>query len=71
MKSYPHVVTIEEMAPTGGLASAVKSFAFEISARCRIDSFSLKDEFIHCYGSHADLLEAHGLGVKTMLEKLV
>ena len=30
-------------------------------ARCALRSFALQDKFIHTYGSHAELLKAHGL----------
>ena len=30
-------------------------------ATCRLDTFTLQDAFIHNYGSHDDLLGAHGL----------
>jgi len=59
--SYPHVVIIEECAANGGLAMRVKEIAWENQARCKLDTFTLQDAFIHCYGSHDDLLAEHGL----------
>ena len=59
---YPHVIVIEECAPSGSLAMRVKELAWDTQARCRLDTFTLKDDFIHCYGSHDDLLKVHGLG---------
>jgi deoxyxylulose-5-phosphate synthase len=56
----------EEMVPQGSLGQAVKSIAWESGASCRIDCLSLKHEFIHVYGSHADLLAAHGLNVSAI-----
>ena len=41
----------------------VKELAWDTDASCRLDTFTLKDAFIHCYGSHDDILDAHGLGV--------
>jgi len=61
LSRFPVVVVMEEHAPTGGLGPRVKELAWDAGARCRLKSFSLKDEFIHVYGSHADLLKAHGL----------
>ena len=58
---FPHVVVIEECAPNGSLSMRVKELAWERRATCRLDTFTLKDEFIHCYGSHEDLLAEHGL----------
>jgi transketolase len=63
LKSYPHVVVIEECAPNGSLAMRVKELAWEADADCRLDTFTLQDAFIHCYGSHDDILDAHGLSV--------
>lgn len=60
---YDHVVTIEESVPAGSLGVQVKALAQEMSAGCRIDAFALQDRFIHNYGTHADLLAAHGLTV--------
>ena len=63
LKSFSHVVVIEECAPNGSVAMQIKQLAFEVGARCRLDAFTLRDAFIHCYGSHDDILDAHGLGV--------
>ena len=41
----------------------VKELAWTAGAACRLDTFTLKDAFIHCYGSHDDILDAHGLSV--------
>lgn len=61
LKSHKHVVVVEEHAPHGGLASHTKQIAWDSRAQCRLDVFTLQDEFIHNYGSHEDLLGAHGL----------
>jgi transketolase len=61
LKRYPKVVVIEEHSERGGLAAQVKQLAWECKATCDLRTFSLKDEFIHEFGSHADLLAAHGL----------
>jgi transketolase len=37
-----------------------------MQARCRLDTFTLQDAFIHNYGSHDDLLAAHGLEVSAI-----
>ena len=58
---HGQVIAIEEHAPQGGLAASVKQIAWDIQARCRLDTFTLQDAFIHNYGSHDDLLAAHGL----------
>ncbi len=63
LAAHGHVVVMEEHVPRGGLSSIVKEVAWDTRAACRLDCFSLKDAFIHCYGSHDELLSAHGLGL--------
>jgi len=63
LKGKKHVILIEECAPNGSLSMQVKALAYDVHATCRIDSFTLKDKFIHCYGSHDDILDSHGLSV--------
>tara|TARA_R110000782_G_scaffold243386_4_gene329983 strand:+ start:36238 stop:37155 length:918 start_codon:yes stop_codon:yes gene_type:complete len=58
---HQQVCVIEEHVPHGGLGSRVKEIAFDEKATCRLDCFSLKDEFIHFYGNHQELLAEHGL----------
>ena len=70
LAAHAQVVVIEEMVPRGGLADAVRVIAWESNARCRIDCFSLQDEFIHCYGKHEDILRAHGLSLERILERV-
>ena len=53
--------------PQGGLAPHTKQIAWDIRAECRLDTFTLKDEFVHCYGSHEDILAAHGLSPERIL----
>jgi transketolase len=71
LNSHDCVVVIEEHVPHGGLGSRVKEVAWDIGADCRLISHSLKDEFIHCYGTHEELLNAHGLSVKLIVESLI
>jgi transketolase len=63
LRTYAHVIVIEECAPNGSLAMRVKELAWDTDAVCRLDTFTLQDAFIHCYGSHDDILDAHGLSV--------
>ncbi|MEQ9560281.1 MAG: transketolase C-terminal domain-containing protein [Rhodospirillales bacterium] len=67
--NHSHVIVIEETTPSGGLGRQVKEIAWSSGATCRIDAFGLRDDFVHCYGSHADLLAAHGLSVPQICEK--
>jgi transketolase len=61
LRSYAQIVVIEECAPNGSLAMRMRELAWTIGASCRLDAFTLQDAFIHCYGSHDDILDAHGL----------
>jgi transketolase len=67
---FAHVVVIEECAPNGSLSMRVKELAWEKDANCRLDVFTLQDKFIHCYGSHDDLLAAHGLSTAAICSTL-
>ncbi len=61
---YDNVVIIEETSGTGNLGNQVKRLAYDNGARTTIRHFHLKDEFIHCYGSHDDILNAHDLSLE-------
>jgi transketolase len=71
LQNHEQVVVIEEHVPKGGLGSQVKESAWNISARCSVHCFSLKDEFIHFYGTHSELLEEHGLSANRIVEALL
>lgn len=66
LQNHGQVVVIEEMVPRGSLAGQVKEIAWDHRARCRLDTFTLQDRFIHNYGSHNDLLAAHGLDLTSI-----
>lgn len=70
LADHERVAVVEEHVPHGGLGSRVKEVAWDMGAQSRLDCFSLKDEFIHFYGSHAELLEIHGLTVPAVCERL-
>ena len=63
-------VVVEEHVPHGGLGSHVKELAWDIRAGCDLRLFSLRDEFIHVYGSHQDVLSAHGLAPASIVAAL-
>lgn len=69
LKTHPEVIVIEEHSEQGGLAAQVKQIAWEERSNCRLLTFSLKDAFIHAYGSQQDLWRAHGLSADMILEK--
>ncbi len=70
LQKHREVIVIEETGPTGSLGSRVKALAWDAGAKCGIATFGLKDEFIHCYGSHDDLLAAHGLSADFIMSRL-
>jgi transketolase len=70
LHTHMRVIVIEEHAPQGGLAPQTKQIAWDSGARCRLNTFTLKDEFIHNYGCYEDLLASHGISVQTILGKL-
>jgi transketolase len=70
LQSHKEVVVIEEHAPQGGLAPQTKQIAWDIQAKCKLATYTLQDAFIHCYGSHDELLAAHGLGREKILSDL-
>mgnify|MGYP003956044667 CR=1 FL=1 len=69
LNQHSQVIVMEEHVPHGGLGSRVKEIAWDINANCELECFSLKDEFIHFYGSHKELLEKHGLSPDIILNK--
>jgi len=70
LNKYQSVYILEEHVPHGGLSSRVKEIASDENTKAELKSFTLKDEFIHFYGSHQELLEKHGLSVKQILKKI-
>ena len=70
LAGHKRVVVIEEHVPHGGLGSRVKEIACDERSPCVVTAFSLKDEFIHFYGTHDQLLDVHGLGLDEMLARL-
>jgi transketolase len=70
LQDYSKVIVIEEHVPQGGLGAQVKQIAWDSQAKCQLQTFSLKDAFIHNYGSREDLLAAHGLSEKQIMKIL-
>lgn len=70
LSSHAQVIVLEEHVPHGGLGSRVKEIAWDMHAQCELNCFSLKDAFIHCYGSHDELLAAHGLSAELVCIQL-
>lgn len=70
LNNHKQVIVLEEHAPQGGLAAQTKQLAWDIKASCDLRIFTLKDEFIHNYGSHNDLLASHGLSINLIIDVL-
>jgi transketolase len=65
---FGQVLVIEEHSERGGLAAQVKEIAWDTRAHTQLQTHSLKDEFIHLFGSHQELLAAHGLSASRIHE---
>lgn len=70
LHEHRDVVVIEEHVPHGGLSSRIKEIAWESQATCRLKAYTLKDEFIHCYGTYEELLKAHGISLEGIFKDL-
>lgn len=70
LTKFNRVIVLEEHVPHGGLGSRVKELAWDSGAHTDLKCFSLKEKFIHVYGSHDDILDAHGLSVQKIYSEL-
>ena len=70
LHNHDHVAIVEEHVPHGGLTSRVKELAWENKVGCKLSAWTLKDEFIHCYGTYEELLAAHGIEKGAIVEAL-
>ena len=70
LQNHSQVIVVEENVPHGALGSRVKEIAWDIQATCQLQTMSLKDEFIHCYGTYDELLDVHGISVDKVLANL-
>ena len=68
---YKNVIVLEEQTCVGGLGGQVKQIAWDYQASCEVKTISLKDEFIHCYGTKSELLAAHGITLNVIMESMV
>jgi len=70
LNNHKKVIVIEEHVPHGGLGSRIKEISFDNNCSAKLHCFSLKDEFIHFYGNHSELLTKHNLSTEYILEKI-
>jgi transketolase len=68
MATHDEVIVVEEHSEIGGLAAQLKVLAYERKSSCDLLTFSLRDEFIHVFGSHEDVLTAHGLEARRITD---
>lgn len=71
LRDFSSVVVIEEHSRHGGLGAQVKQIAWDSSARCKLHTYGLKDEFIHLYGTQDDIRRAHGLDNGLILSQIL
>jgi transketolase len=71
MQRFDDVVVIEEHSQRGGLAAQMKEIAWDSQARCKLHTFSLQDEFIHVWGSQAELWRAHGISIDLICNSIL
>ena len=71
LKKFKLIIIIEDHSQIGGLNDVVKSFAYENCYDGRIINYSLKDKFIHCYGTQDDLLEKHGISTRKIYQDIM
>ena len=69
LKEYDRIIVLEEATTQGSLAGQVKQIAWDEQANCIIRSLSLQDEFIKCYGTRVELLEAHGITLDSLINQ--
>lgn len=64
LRKYKNIVVLEEHVPQGGLCTLVKEGLNRNNSNSNsILFYSIKDKFIHFYGSHDQLLSMHGINV--------
>ena len=68
LRNHNQVIVIEEHVPQGGLAPQTKQIAWDIDAQCTLHAFTLRDKFIQNYGTHDELLAAHGLSIDHIMK---
>lgn len=70
VQEHEEVSVIEECVPRA-LGVEVEALAHRVGYSGRVNTFSLRDEFIHCYGNHGDILAAHGLTREAVFDQVL
>jgi transketolase len=71
LDNYETVAVVEEHSMRGSLGGQIKELAWDARAKCDLLTFSLKDEFIHQFGSQRDMWAAHGLTPETIYDQII
>ena len=71
LKKYRQIIIMEEHVPNGGLTDKILSLAYKIKSKSLIKPFTLKDKFIKFYGTHAELLNAHGISADKIIKSIL
>ncbi len=71
LKNYKQIIIMEEHVPNGGLTDKILSLAYKIKSKSLIKPFTLKDKFIKFYGTHAELLNAHGISADKIINSIL
>ena len=58
------------MVSRGGLGREISYLVKKNNLNINLNFMNLKDEFIHCYGSHDDILAEHNLTETALLSLL-
>ncbi len=69
-KTYDKIITLEDHSIIGGLSDIVTNLAFKNRYHGKIITNSLKDKFIHIFSNQNDLLEAHGISLKKIINQI-
>ena len=70
LRSHNKIVCIEEHVKAGGLGEKLKALAFDNQINVKLFHYHLKDNFIHFYGSHFELLKRHGIDLKKIEKEI-
>ena len=70
MKKYKKIIILEDHSKIGGLSEMTLAEGYKNKYKGKIIPFSLKDEFINCYGSQSNLQEKHGISVTKIIKSL-
>ncbi len=69
-KKYKKIITLEDHSIIGGLSDIITGLAFKNQYKGKIITNSLKDKFIHVFSNQNDLLAAHGITLKNLINQI-